>query len=67
MKNLSNVQELAISYINILYNNKSSFLTKARPYRKDGMCFYHRRYNDNIGIDWYTGHKGIQHSGYGGK
>ena len=29
--------------------------------------FYHRRYNDDIGIDWSNGHKGILHSGYSGK
>ena len=29
--------------------------------------FYHRRYNDDIGIDWSNRHKGILHSGYSGK
>ena len=31
------------------------------------LYFYHRRYDYNIGIDWFTGHKGILHSGYRGK
>ena len=31
------------------------------------QCFYHRRYDDDIGIDWSNGHKGILQSGYSGK
>ena len=29
--------------------------------------FYHRQYDDDIGIDWDTGHNGILHRGYSGK
>ena len=31
------------------------------------LSFYHRRYDDGIGIDWSDGHKGILHSGYSGE